>query len=177
MSNAPVVGQRCAAFASSSGPRPHCRQPCSWRTTSSILPDLSFRQGQAGDPISRRRFALSHLRQTATGEPGSDCREQAPGPDPGLYRRAAKEARHVPFGQGAAATWPEEPYVQGRIDGHPGVALRDLEASRAALSRSWYQPNPQKGGYPAPDRVTFLTGPNRDFPKRRRHGRTEMRPK
>ena len=29
-------------------------------------------------------------------------------------------------------------------------------------------PNPQKGGYPAPDRVTFLTGPNRDFPKRRR---------
>jgi hypothetical protein len=48
-------------------------------------------------------------------------------------------------------------------------ALRDLEASRAALSRSWYQPNPQKGGYPAPDRVTFLTGPNRDFPKRRQH--------
>jgi hypothetical protein len=30
-------------------------------------------------------------------------------------------------------------------------------------------PNSQKGGYPAPDRVTFLTGPNRDFPKRRRH--------
>src|SRR6266478_1667170 len=30
-------------------------------------------------------------------------------------------------------------------------------------------PNPQKGGYPAPDRVTFLTGANRDFPKRRRH--------
>src|SRR6185436_8770245 len=46
MSNAPVVGQRCTAFACSSGPRSHCRQPCSWRTTSSILPDLSFRQGQ-----------------------------------------------------------------------------------------------------------------------------------
>jgi Homeodomain-like domain len=29
-------------------------------------------------------------------------------------------------------------------------------------------PNPQKGGYPAPDRVTFLNGSNRDFPKRRR---------
>ena len=63
-------------------------------------------------------------------------RSQAPRPDPGLHRRAAKAARHVPFGQGAAATWPEESYVQGRIDGHPGVALRDLEASRDALSRS-----------------------------------------
>src|SRR5260370_39367336 len=79
-------------------------------------------------------IALPHLRQTAAGEPGPDRREQAPGPDPGLHRRAAKAARHVPFGQGAAATWPEEPYVQGRIDEHPGVALRDLEASRAALS-------------------------------------------
>src|SRR5260370_40292646 len=85
-------------------------------------------------------IALPHLRQTAAGEPGRDRREQAPGPDPGLHRRAAKAARHVPFGQGAAATWPEEPYVQGRIDEHPGVALRDLEASRAALSRSRYQP-------------------------------------
>jgi hypothetical protein len=47
--------------------------------------------------------------------------------------------------------------------GHPGVALRDLEASRDALN-----PNPQKGGYPAPNRVTFLTGANRDFPNWRR---------
>ena len=40
---------------------------------------------------------------------------------------------------------PEEPHVQGRIDGHPGVALRDLEASRAALSRSkYYQPQPKE---------------------------------
>src|SRR6266851_3358864 len=30
-------------------------------------------------------------------------------------------------------------------------------------------PNPKKGGYPAPDRVTFLTGANRDFPNWRRH--------
>jgi len=29
--------------------------------------------------------------------------------------------------------------------------------------------NPQKGGYPAPSRVTSLTGANRDFPKWRRH--------
>jgi hypothetical protein len=29
-------------------------------------------------------------------------------------------------------------------------------------------PTPQKGGYPVPNRVTFLNGPNRDFPKRRR---------
>jgi hypothetical protein len=29
-------------------------------------------------------------------------------------------------------------------------------------------PNPQKGGYPAPDRVTFLTSANRDFPNWRR---------
>src|SRR5258705_2820157 len=45
--------------------------------------------------------------------------------------------------------------------GNPGVALRDLEASRDAL--------PQKGGYPAPNRVTFLTGANRDFHNWRRH--------
>src|SRR5258708_20680913 len=88
----------------------------------------------AGDAVQWGQSTLSHLRQAAAGESGSHCREQAPRADPGLYRRAAKAARHVPFGQGAAATWPEEPYVQGRIDEHPGVALRDLEASRAALS-------------------------------------------
>ena len=86
------------------------------------------------------RSTLPHLRQAATGEPGRDCREQAPGSDPGLHRRAAKAARHVPFGQGAAATWPEEPHVQGRIERHPGVALRDVEASRAALSIQRIQP-------------------------------------
>jgi Winged helix-turn helix len=85
------------------------------------------------DPIQWGRSTPSDLRQTATGEPGSDHREQASGPDPGLHRRAAKEARHVPFRQGVAATQPEGSYVQGRIDGHPGVALRDLEASRDAL--------------------------------------------
>jgi hypothetical protein len=58
----------------------------------------------------------------------------------GLHCRAAEATRHVALGQGAAPARPEEPYVQGRIDGHPGVALRDLEASRAALSRSRYQP-------------------------------------
>src|SRR5260221_11320671 len=55
----------------------------------------------------------------------------------------------------------------------------DTRASRYAMWRlhappsreADINPNPQKGGYPAPDRVTFLTGPNRDFPKRRRHAR------
>jgi len=55
--------------------------------------------------------------------------------------------------------------------GHPGVALRDLEASRDALSREAdINPNPQKGGYPAPNRVPSLTGAYRDFPKWRRQG-------
>ena len=37
----------CSTLACSSARRPHYRQPCSWRTASSILPSLSFRQGQA----------------------------------------------------------------------------------------------------------------------------------
>src|SRR6266403_5456569 len=37
------------------------------------------------------------------------------------------------------------------------------------LEKQVSNPNPQKGGYPDPDRVTFLNGPKRDFPKRRRH--------
>ncbi len=96
------------------------------------------------------------LRQTATGEPGSDCREQTPGSDPGLHRRAAKEARHVPLGQGAAATWPEEPYVQGRMDGHPGAALRDMEASRDALSIQRNSTKQRKGrlSYPQPGDIS-----------------------
>jgi hypothetical protein len=118
---------------------------------------------------SNYTYALPHLRQTAAGEPGRDRREQAPGSDPGLHCRAAEATRYVTLGQGAAPARPEKP-VQGRIDGHPGVALRDLEASRAALSRSRYQPRThRKDGYATPDRVTFLTGANRDFPKRRRH--------
>src|SRR5260370_21921457 len=52
----------------------------------------------------------------------------------------------------------------------------DTRASRCAiwkLQATPYReadinPNPQKGGYPAPDRVTFLTGANRDFPNWRR---------
>src|SRR6266436_10139008 len=51
--------------------------------------------------------------------------------------------------------------------GHPGVALRDLEASRDALSRSRYQPQPTERRLSCSHRVTFLTGANRDFPKRR----------
>ena len=97
------------------------------------------------------RSTLPHLRQAATGEPGRDCREQAPGSDPGLHRRAAKEARHVPLGQGAAATWPEESYVQGRIDGTPGRRVaRSGSFTRRPLEKQVINPNPQKGGYPAP---------------------------
>src|SRR3981189_1797983 len=52
----------------------------------------------------------------------------------------------------------------------------DTRASRCAIWKlhappsreADINPNPKKGGYPAPDRVTFLTGPNRDFPKWRR---------
>jgi hypothetical protein len=64
------------------------------------------------------------------------------GPILAYIAEQAKEARHVPFGQGAAPARPKEPYVQGRIERHPGVALRNPRASRAALSRSRYQPQP-----------------------------------
>jgi hypothetical protein len=46
----------------------------------------------------------------------------------------------------------------------------DTRASRYAIWRlhatpsKEFNPNPQKGGYPVPDRVTFLNGSNRDFP-------------
>src|SRR5258708_4737565 len=92
-----------------------------------LVKEMRLSGRATGDPIPRRRSTLPHLRQTAAGQPGSDCREQAPGSNPGLHRRAAKETRHVPLGQGAAATWPEEPHVQGRIDEHPGVALRNVK--------------------------------------------------
>src|SRR6266566_6054629 len=52
--------------------------------------------------------------------------------------------------------------------GHPGVALRDLEASRDALSRNRYQPQPTERRLSCSHRVTFLTGANRDFPNWRR---------
>jgi hypothetical protein len=42
----------------------------------------------------------------------------------------------VPLGQGAAATWPEESYVQGRIDGTPGRRVRPfVKASASAPLR------------------------------------------
>src|SRR6266403_4267422 len=52
--------------------------------------------------------------------------------------------------------------------GHPGVALRDLETSRDALSRGRYQPQPTERRLSCSHRVTFLTGANRDFPNWRR---------
>ena len=58
--------------------------------------------------------------------------------------------------------------------GHPGVALRDLEASRDALSRGRYQPQPTERRLSCSHRVTFLTGANRDFPNWRRHANREI---
>ncbi len=85
------------------------------------------------------------LRQTAAGQPGSHCREQAPGPDPGLHRRAAKETRHVPLGQGAAATWPEESYVQGRIDRTTGRRVaRSGSFTRRPLEKQVSTPTHRK---------------------------------
>ena len=55
----------------------------------------------------------------------------------GNGEHAAKIRKPVP-----APAWPEEPHVQGRIDGHSGGALRNAKASRAALSRSRIKPNP-----------------------------------
>jgi hypothetical protein len=48
--------------------------------------------------------------------------------------------------------------------------LRNVRGfTRRPFEKQVINPNPQKGGYPTPNRVTFLNGPNRDFPKRRRH--------
>jgi len=91
------------------------------------------------------------------------------GPILAYNRRAAKEARHVPFGQGARGDVARR-IICSRSDrlGHPGVALRDLEASRDALSRGRYQPQPTERRLSCSHRVTFLTGANRDFPNWRR---------
>src|SRR6266446_9220229 len=61
--------------------------------------------------------------------------------------------------------------------GHPGVALRDLEASRDALSRGRYQPQPTERRLSCSHRVTFLTGANRDFSNwRRQNTASDERP-
>jgi hypothetical protein len=101
--------------------------------------------GTCWDPAAGIARPMPGSRQTCRSRSGYESRKPSPGPDPGLYRRAAKEARHVPLGQGAAATWPKEPYVQARVDGHPGAALRDLEAPRDALSIQGIQPEGKDG--------------------------------
>jgi hypothetical protein len=47
----------------------------------------------------------------SAGQPGRDCREQAPRSRPGLHCREAEGTRHVSLGQGAAPSRPKEPYV------------------------------------------------------------------
>src|SRR5258707_8135674 len=126
-----------ATFSSIDMPIARATQQCS---TAVPLPRRA-----TDDPVKWGRSPLSHLRQTAAGQPGSDCREQAAGPDPGLHRRAAKEARHVPLGQGAAATWPEESYVQGRIDGTPGRRVaRSGSFTRRPLEKQISTPTHRK---------------------------------
>src|SRR3984957_11154909 len=57
----------------------------------------------------------------------------------------------------------------------------DIRASRCAIWKlhappsreADINPSPKKGGFPAPHRVTFLTGLNRDFPKWRRQTRPQ----
>jgi hypothetical protein len=51
-----------------------------------------------------------------------------------------------------------------KSDGAPVRRVTQCEGfTRRPLEKQISTPNPQKGGYPAPDRVTFLTGANRDF--------------
>jgi len=124
MSNAPVVGQRCTAFACSSGPRSHCRQPCSWRTTSSILPDLSFRQGQErsllpqplttdirGDSVTsatRMRFAVHTAVNHSISSPviANSTTRRHPAMMPLLVSPTAKQGiRHQPIGSMMQVSW------------------------------------------------------------------------
>ena len=64
------------------------------------------------------------------------CREQAPWSHPGLHRREAEGARHVPLGQGTTPARPKEPHVQGRIDpnDHPVRRVAQCERLHAPLS-------------------------------------------
>jgi len=91
-----------------------------------------------------------------------DCREQAAGPRSCLHREHKRSAP-CPSRPGGAATGPEESYVRRSDNGTPFVALRRSGASRTPLDNQ-NNPYPQKGGYPAPTRLTLLTGANRDFP-------------
>src|SRR5437899_11811734 len=79
-----------------------------------------------------------------------------------------------------SSTCPVRPRRRGDVARRIICSRSDRWYTRASRCAIWklhttpsrepgINPNPQKGGYPAPDRVTFLNSPNRDFPKRRRH--------
>src|SRR5258705_10200797 len=74
---------------------------------------------------------------------GSGCKQ-----DQSNGSRDADEpwsASGVPLGQGAAATWPEESYVQGRIDGTPGRRVaRSGSFTRRPLERQVSTPTHRK---------------------------------
>jgi hypothetical protein len=71
---------------------------------------------------------------------------------------------------GSSCRWgPLTPPSTLRSSKNSPLARRQRAPLHATPSREPdIKPNPQKCGYPAPDRVTFLNGPNRDFPKWRR---------
>src|ERR1700676_2927687 len=73
-------------------------------------------------------------------------------------------------------TAPPPPFIYEGLD--PAAEPKSQCSRSAALMwgappsrEADINPNQQKGGYPAPDRVTFLTGANRDFSKWRRQGK------
>jgi len=111
---------------------------------------------------SPRRVCLSQIKSEHIGDavrPGPDGKEYArlcehgvmsvhPYPTisacapPGLHRREAEGARHVPLGQGATPARPKEPHIQGRIDpnDHPVRRVAQCEGLRAALFTRKTQP-------------------------------------
>ena len=73
---------------------------------------------------------------------GPRLSKQTAGSDSGLHRRAAEATRHVPLVQSTAPAWPEEPHVQGRIDG--------IRAARCAMRRLHAPPSQEAEFKPNP---------------------------
>ena len=77
--------------------------------------------------------------------PAAIVENKTPGSDPGLHHRAAKELDMSRSTKRRRHPRRTTSFKVG-IDGHPGVALRDVEeAARAALSIQRIQPQQRKG--------------------------------
>jgi len=96
-------------------------------------------------PAQWRGPALSDLRQATAGQPGRHCREQTAGTGACLYRREAEGTRHVAVGQGAAATWPAQAHVQGRIGRSKAVSGGGCRYVGLRASRDGIPSTPQPG--------------------------------